>query len=79
MSKKHPFNTNHSNPLESKEMQCPYCWELFEWLFDESDDSNEMIEDCPICCRPIHFKKQHLNGINSAPVWQAMSEEEYYE
>jgi len=65
--------------LEIKQMQCPYCWELFEWVFDESDESDEMIEDCPVCCRAIHFKKLTTQGINEPSQWEAMSEEDFYE
>lgn len=65
--------------LESRQMQCPYCWELFEWVCDESDTSDEMIEDCPVCCRPIHFKKQTAQGIDGISQWEAMSEEDFYE
>jgi len=65
--------------LESIQMQCPYCWELFEWVCDDSDESNEMIEDCPVCCRPIHFKKQGDSGFNEPSHWEALSEEDFYE
>ncbi|MDX1352375.1 MAG: CPXCG motif-containing cysteine-rich protein [Thiomicrorhabdus sp.] len=79
MSTKNSFDITPNSYPASKEVQCPYCWQSFEWLLDESDDSTEMIEDCPICCRPIHFKKQYLNGMNSPPEWRAFSEDEYYE
>ena len=32
---------------------CPYCGELIELLIDISIDSQEYIEDCSVCCRPI--------------------------
>ena len=32
---------------------CPYCGELIELLIDISMDSQEYIEDCSVCCRPI--------------------------
>ncbi|GAB6070628.1 hypothetical protein JCM30760_17250 [Thiomicrorhabdus hydrogeniphila] len=72
------FEAEHIE-LESIQMQCPYCWELFEWVIDDSDESNEMIEDCPVCCRPIHFKKQGDSGFNEPSHWEALSEEDFYE
>ena len=35
--------------------QCPYCWEQFTLLIDGSVESQEYIEDCEVCCRPIDF------------------------
>ena len=32
---------------------CPYCGESIELLVDISMDSQEYIEDCSVCCRPI--------------------------
>jgi len=34
---------------------CPYCGESFSTLIDISAGSQEYIEDCQICCRPIIF------------------------
>lgn len=42
--------------LESTYIQCPYCWENFEVIADCSVDSQEYVEDCEICCRPIVMK-----------------------
>lgn len=42
--------------LESKHVQCPYCWETFETVIDCSVDEQEYVEDCYVCCRPIVFK-----------------------
>jgi hypothetical protein len=36
-------------------VQCPYCWERFILLVDASVESQEYVEDCEICCRPIDF------------------------
>ena len=43
------------NRVVEVEVQCPYCWENFELLVDASIDSQEYVEDCEICCRPIDF------------------------
>jgi hypothetical protein len=39
-----------------KQIECPYCGESFETPVDESAGSQEYIEDCPVCCRPIEFQ-----------------------
>ena len=44
-----------ANRVESSYVQCPYCWEKFELLVDCSVDTQEYVEDCEICCRPILF------------------------
>ncbi len=44
-----------TNRVESARIQCPYCWERFELLVDCSVETQEYIEDCEICCRPIIF------------------------
>lgn len=43
------------NQLLEARVQCPYCWEDFILLIDASIDSQEYVEDCEICCRPIDF------------------------
>ncbi len=37
-------------------VQCPYCGETFETEIDVSGGSQEYIEDCQVCCRPIMFR-----------------------
>lgn len=34
---------------------CPYCGETFDTAVDTSGGSQEYIEDCQVCCRPIVF------------------------
>ncbi len=34
---------------------CPYCGEAIEMSFDPSAGSQEYVEDCEVCCRPILF------------------------
>ena len=41
--------------LEEIRVQCPYCWERFEILVDCSEEQQDYIEDCFVCCRPINF------------------------
>ena len=34
-------------------IDCPYCGETIEILVDASIPSQQYIEDCQVCCRPI--------------------------
>ena len=43
------------NQLLEVPVQCPYCWERFTLLVDGSIESQDYVEDCEICCRPIDF------------------------
>jgi len=36
-------------------VQCPYCGETFETEIDTSGGSQEYVEDCYVCCKPIIF------------------------
>jgi transcription elongation factor Elf1 len=33
--------------------QCPYCWEQISMLLDLSQNNQNYIEDCEVCCNPI--------------------------
>jgi len=47
-----------------KPVDCPYCGEQFTAAVDGSGGSQDYIEDCPVCCRPIEF---HLEaGLDGA-------------
>ena len=35
------------------EICCPYCGEIIEVVVDLSVPSQEYVEDCSVCCRPI--------------------------
>ncbi len=39
-----------------EQLDCPYCGECFETAVDCSGGSQQYIEDCPVCCRPIEFR-----------------------
>ena len=39
--------------LDSHHIDCPYCGETIEILIDTSIRSQQYIEDCQVCCRPI--------------------------
>ncbi|MDG6778678.1 CPXCG motif-containing cysteine-rich protein [Thiomicrorhabdus sp. zzn3] len=42
--------------LQDHRVQCPYCWESIEILVDASETEQDTIEDCSVCCRPIHLR-----------------------
>jgi len=42
--------------LESVMVQCPYCWESIELLVDCSVPEQTYVEDCSVCCRPLHLQ-----------------------
>jgi phage terminase large subunit GpA-like protein len=37
------------------EVVCPHCGETFTLQVDTSQPDQSLIEDCPVCCRPIHL------------------------
>jgi hypothetical protein len=43
------------NEMEEQTVQCPYCGEMLTVLVDCSVSHQQYIEDCEVCCRPIHF------------------------
>ncbi len=38
---------------EATEIQCPYCGEQITLVIDCSAGSQQYIEDCQVCCRPM--------------------------
>ena len=40
---------------QARDIDCPYCGEMIEILLDPSVESQQYIEDCQVCCRPINF------------------------
>ncbi len=43
------------NALTEHVVCCPYCNELIEVVINSEDVSQQYIEDCQVCCRPITF------------------------
>ncbi|MEW8585631.1 MAG: CPXCG motif-containing cysteine-rich protein [Candidatus Thiodiazotropha sp.] len=50
------------NLLHSSLIDCPYCGESIELLIDTSEPQQEIIEDCPVCCRPITLRLSCIPG-----------------
>jgi hypothetical protein len=44
--------------LETVRIPCPYCGESIEILVDCTQDIQEYIEDCEVCCSPIRLTIQ---------------------
>ena len=42
----------------STSIGCPYCGEVFEHIVDPSVAEQSYVEDCYVCCRPIHLYVQ---------------------
>lgn len=36
-------------------IECPYCGERYETVVDPSAGSQNYVEDCAVCCRPIEI------------------------
>ncbi len=41
------------NTLEEVELYCPYCGEKISVLVDCSEEQQQYVEDCQVCCSPI--------------------------
>ena len=41
--------------LDTVEVTCPYCGESFSALIEPGDAGSEYVQDCEVCCNPIHF------------------------
>jgi len=44
------------NLLQETVISCPYCGETITLLVDGSVAEQQYIEDCEVCCRPIHIR-----------------------
>ena len=47
------------NALTEQDISCPYCGENSSILLDcSTEEEQQYIEDCQVCCRPINFNLQ---------------------
>jgi hypothetical protein len=44
--------------LQSVGIECPYCAEAIEIVVDTSIEQQQYVEDCSVCCRPLHMTIQ---------------------
>jgi len=59
--------------LTIETVSCPYCGERFEAQIDCSIESQQYIEDCYVCCRPISFT---VTADNDGNLIQVITEHE---
>ena len=50
------------NTTEIMFIDCPYCGERIEIVIDGSVDTQEYIEDCHVCCKPITITVEIANN-----------------
>ncbi|MEH6537843.1 MAG: CPXCG motif-containing cysteine-rich protein [Psychroserpens sp.] len=54
--------------------QCPYCWESISMLVDISQNYQNYIEDCEVCCNPIQVEisteNQEITSFNAKNIEQ---------
>ena len=48
--------------IEEAEVICPYCGEPFGTQVDCTSGTQDYIEDCPVCCRPIELHAACVDG-----------------
>ena len=48
--------------LEEREICCPFCAETITILVDASAGSQDYIEDCQVCCRPMQVEVTVAGG-----------------
>jgi transcription elongation factor Elf1 len=61
--------TTEMNELLETSISCPYCGEQLSVTIETMDESQEYIEDCQVCCRPITFDiTVDFNGSSSISV-----------
>lgn len=59
--------------MEEHFFQCPYCWEEISMLLEPSNQTQQYIEDCEVCCRPIQIEYFFYEELQS---FTALSEED---
>ena len=64
------------NELIEESISCPYCGEQITVVIETLDESQEYIEDCQVCCRPITFEIGV--GYDGSPSISVRSENETY-
>ncbi|MDZ7788183.1 MAG: CPXCG motif-containing cysteine-rich protein [Halofilum sp. (in: g-proteobacteria)] len=48
--------------LDELDIDCPYCGAHFTALIEPDDADSDYIQDCEICCHPIHFRVRDDGG-----------------
>ena len=48
--------------IEDHSFTCPWCWQTVTMVLDLSDPSQDYVEDCEVCCRPIRIRVRAEDG-----------------
>jgi hypothetical protein len=48
--------------IQFETITCPYCWEPIEITLDLTAESQQHVEDCSVCCRPIVVRYSTADG-----------------
>ncbi|PCE65830.1 CPXCG motif-containing cysteine-rich protein [Sediminicola luteus] len=60
--------------METRDIQCPHCWEYITIALDVSVDGQTYVEDCQVCCRPLEIDYTVTQGVlaslSVAPIGQ---------
>ena len=48
--------------IQFETITCPYCWEPIEITLDLTVESQQQVEDCSVCCRPIVIRYSTADG-----------------
>jgi hypothetical protein len=48
--------------IAETQVECPFCGESFVTTVDCSEEAQEYVEDCYVCCRPIVFRVRCADG-----------------
>ena len=48
--------------IQFETITCPYCWEPIEITLDLTVESQQQVEDCAVCCRPIVVRYSTVDG-----------------
>ncbi len=51
-----------SELLTEAAVTCPYCWELLDIVIDHTDEENQQVIDCQVCCQPIVIRIHYADG-----------------
>ena len=54
--------------LQTVGIECPYCAESIEIVVDASIEQQQYVEDCSVCCRPLHLTI-HVRESSDIQVW----------
>ena len=48
--------------LKWVDVECPYCGETIEVRVDPSEEGQEMVQDCQVCCKPVQMSVENEEG-----------------